>query len=257
MHAVAFRSVAAGSSALVAGLASALGLTRLEAQARLQAAGDGAAIARVFADPQAAGRCATELRGAGLDAWVIAPEADAEQIQVRRFTLDADALSVLDRTGRAASLRWDDIQLLVHGRRLRPDTQIQTVRRKKLSIPRAILTGGLLMTKTEVDRKRVTRGESEAFVVVEGSRAPSLCLRQLEIDYRGLGAPLAPSQAENFRRLVEALRQRAPRAVFDESLLDRTAVAHRLGPGLSPEDHMGLAIALVRADRAGAAGHVG
>lgn len=246
LHVVALRRLQAAGPALEAQLATALAVTRMEARARLAAALRGPAVAAAFADPAAARGCAERLIGVGLAAWLLRPddiETASRRLAVRRFELRPEALSARGAGGQAAEVAWRDVRVLLHGRRLRPETRIETRRTRKLSLGRALMTGGLLLTKTEVHTHKVSRGESEEFLLVLGG-VPTLDFRQRELDYRDLGVPLAARQSENFSRLTRELRRRAPQAIFEDRLLDRTAVAALLGPGLSPDEHLDVAIAL-------------
>ncbi len=53
------------------------------------------------------------------------------------------------------------------------------------------------------------------------------------------------SRALNLQLLLTELRRLAPQARYDDRLMRRAAQAQLLGPGLSPEEHLGIASGLL------------
>lgn len=248
MYIVVLPSPPGGDSA-IAVLAGALHLSRLEARARVQAAQSGAAVVARFADQQAARDCAARLSADGLPSLVVARrevESDADRLAVERFELAAEGIAAHDAAGRQATLAYSAVRTILRASRLISETTTEIVRERKLSLGRAILTGGLVMTRVEKRKRQTTRGEPEGLLYVHADGQRPLCFAQLALDYRGLGSKLAPNAAENFDRLCEAIRLRCPAARWDDRLTSRTFQAALLGPALSPEQHLDLALALLR-----------
>src|SRR5207237_1120371 len=103
---------------------------------------------------------------------------------------------------------------------------IEVVREKKFDLGRAILTGGLIMRKTE-KREVTSRTEAseQVLYLFRSSRGVPWLLREHDAHYDALGAAVAPTTSRNFATAVEQFRARAPHARFDDSLLRRPKVA--------------------------------
>lgn len=247
MHVVALDPTDRGATAAAA-LAEVLRLTRLEARARVQAAEDSACVVARFAQRAAAEECAARLRAAGLPCRVLAPADLPRPLAVTRFELGDDGLTVLrgDPAAAGRQVPWTSVRRLLRATELDPGTDTEVVRERKLSLGRAILTGGLVMTRVEKRTRKTTRGERLHALFLDTDQGSTLRFAAHGLDYRGLGTRLSPQAADNFDRLSEALRERAPGATFDDRLMDRTFQAAVLGPGLDPERHLDLALALVR-----------
>ena len=141
---------------------------------------------------------------------------------------------------------FSSVRLLLRASRLISESTTEIVRERKLSLGRAILTGGLVMTRVEKRKRQLTRGEPEGLLYVYAEGHRPLYFGQLALDYRGLGGRLAPNAAQNFAHLWDALRERCPRAIRNDLLTNRTFQAALLGPALSPERHLDLAISLLK-----------
>ncbi|MEB2310862.1 MAG: hypothetical protein OZ921_02340 [Sorangiineae bacterium] len=93
-------------------------------------------------------------------------------------------------------------------------------RTRKLSLGRAALTGGLSFSKAVVNREHRESSERERVLYLfhhDGAEPIFFCESRLR--YGGLGARVAPTTIENFRRLLEALRAWAPGTLYSEHLL--------------------------------------
>jgi hypothetical protein len=145
-----------------------------------------------------------------------------DMVSMRRPRLEEDAVVLDDRPGER--LPYDDVLALipaVHHRRV--DTATQT-RETKLSMGRALVTGGMSFTKTvKTNTRSATEERDVVLYVFRRSGAPPWILREHGTGWAGLGLPLAPSESENYRAAVAALRERAPRATFDDRLMTRKA----------------------------------
>ena len=145
-----------------------------------------------------------------------------EMVAMRRPRLEEDAVTLDDRPDER--LPYADVLALVpavHQRRV--DTATQT-RETKLSMGRALMTGGMAFTKTvKTNTRNATEERDVVLYVFRRSGAPPWLLRERGTSWAGLGLPLAPSESENYRAAVAALRERAPGATFDERLMTRKA----------------------------------
>ena len=204
-------------------LAADLGVTAYDA--RLLLATGTPAIVKTTPDKALALELLARVRARGhgavaCDAAAVVSSAD--MVAMRRPRLEKDAVTLHDRPGER--LPYADVLALlpaVHQRRV--DTATQT-RETKLSMGRAVMTGGMAFTKTvKTTTRNATEERDVVLYVFRASGAPPWLLRERGTSWVGLGLPLAPSEGENYRLAVAALRERAPGATFDERLMTRKA----------------------------------
>ncbi len=163
------------------------------------------------------------VRGHGAVACDAAAMVSSEDmVAMRRPRLEADAVSLDDRPNER--LPYADVLALlpaVHQRRVETATQ---TRETKLSMGRAVMTGGMAFTKTvKTNTRNATEERDVVLYVFRRSGEPPWLLRERGTGWAGLGLPLAPSESENYRLAVAALRERAPGATFDDRLMTRKA----------------------------------
>ena len=99
--------------------------------------------------------------------------------------------------------------------------EVKLVSERKFAPGRALLTGGLSMSKTkerEVERRSDT---TEPVLYVFRRRGAPWLLGQYHANYSALGASLQPTAIANFAATVERLRALAPTAFSDDRLLQR------------------------------------
>jgi hypothetical protein len=166
------------------------------------------------------------LRGRGHGAVACdasAVVAAADMVPMRRLRLDADAIALDDRPD--ALLPYEDVLALVSAvHRTRLDATTET-RETRFSLGRAVMTGGVAMTKTTRETSHAKAEERQPVLYVfRRSGATPWLLQQHGTSWTGLagaGRPPAPTEAENYRVALELLRERAPGAVFDDRLTTR------------------------------------
>jgi hypothetical protein len=148
--------------------------------------------------------------------------ASADMVAMRRPRLTGDAVTLDDRP--TERLPYDDVLALLPAvHRGRVDTATQT-RETKLSMGRALTTGGMTFTKTvKTTAHQATEEREGVLYVFRRSGAPPWILREHGTGWAALGLPLLPSESENYRLATTALRERAPGAKFDDRLLTRRA----------------------------------
>ena len=89
--------------------------------------------------------------------------------------------------------------------------------------------------------------EREGFLHLYARGMPPLAWREDRLQYRSLGKALLPSRHANFAQVVAELRRRCPAAAYDERLATRAGQAQLLGPTLSTDDHLDVAISVLAA----------
>ena len=223
MFVVAIAELHGPAEGEVASLAEDLGVTAYDA--RLLLAAGTPAIVKTTPDRALALDLLGRLRARGHGAVAFdgaAVVSSEDMVAMRRPRLEADAVALDDRPGER--LPYADVLALlpaVHQRRA--DTTTET-REKKISLTRGLMTSGMSFTKTvKTNTRSATEERDVVLYVFRRSGAVPWLLREHGTSWVGLGLPLAPSEGENYRLAVAALRERAPGATFDDRLTSRKA----------------------------------
>jgi hypothetical protein len=149
---------------------------------------------------------------------------------VRSFQLEPEAFLV--SAGNATTrVAWSDIVALVRAIHKTSNEHIEKSAERKLSLGRAAMSGGFLMTKTVSKTAKHTVEQREQVLYVFRNGGAPLLATLSRTRYEGLTASLRPSQIENFTTLVRTLRERAPQALYDERLLAPRPGLERLRAG--------------------------
>ena len=239
-----------GNEALLAReLAAVLKRTVYEASSRVRAPGGGPSVIARFAEARAARDAAALLRAHGFDTLLLGEgeiEADERRFLVRGFELGAEELTV-ESNGTRLAVRCQDVELLLRGVRIVQHEGAAPRTTRKLSLVTAVLTGGLLITKKVRAPGQAPEEEREGFLHVYARGKPPLAWREDRLLYRSLGKALLPARHANFAQVVAELRRRCPGATYDERLATRAGQAQLLGPTLSTDDHLDVAISVLAA----------
>ncbi len=238
-----------GNHALLAReLAAVLGKTIYEASSRVRAPGGGPSVIASFSSPQPAHQTAAILQQRGFDTLLLdqpAIETDDRRFVVRGFEFGADAVQVQARAAAPLTVRYADIDLVLRGFEVVRHRTHQPRPTRKLSLVRAALSGGLIMTKAVTPPRRPDALERRGFLHLYGRGLPPLVWREGELLYRSLGTALHPSRQANFAQVAALLRHHVPGAVWDERLATPAGQAQLLGPALAPDQHLDVAISLL------------
>jgi hypothetical protein len=229
-------------------LAYALDRSLLEARNRLSDPGGGPTVVGNFAEEATAGICVRKLREAGIACTVVAPaeiETDSDRFAVRSFRFAEGAFEAASRYGKEVAIPYGEIELLVRGTLFTPRPEMGVVEERRFSPTRTLFSGGIVMTKRKLTKRAIPMEEREGFLHLYAGGRPPLVFREGSLHYQALGAALRPSSNANFDRLVALLRQRAPLALYDQRLGDKPGRARVLGPTLSPDRHLDLALTLI------------
>jgi hypothetical protein len=241
MHVVALRRVA-GDPAVLAGV---MGVSPYDARQQLH--GPGPRILSTFAAPDDARRLVTALGEAGFDALHVDLSSEVVEVVPRTFALRPGGIQVMSRDGLPLAIRFDRIQVLLRGTRMQTAEHTEVVRRRKFSLERAVLTGGIMMTRT--DKKEVKRviDQREGFLYIRTAGVSAVELRESELLYDGLGQLREPTRTGNFTKLATIIRDGSPNARWDDRMLSRAGQLEVLGTVLTPEDDLDVATAVLDA----------
>ncbi len=248
MHIVAIHHLGQDRESHASALASALGMTMYETLSRLRSPGNGPFTFGVFADEERALQMAEKLRSAGFSAVILAEAEIAAELSpliVRKFALSEHELAVVSETGQSLRIPFQQIRLILRGIGIIRGTSTEIVKDRSLSLGRAVMSGGLLLTKTTKTVKEIATEERSAFFNLYAEGNPVMVFRENAIVFDSLGPALQASRALNFTYLIAELRRSCQNALYDERLLTRSAQIALLGPTLNPEEHLSVATALL------------
>ena len=247
MYVIAVHYPPGQGEALVAPLAEALDKTPYEARARVSDPEGGPAVVARYGEIEHAWACTGRLRANGISPILLTPEdveTDNRRFVVRTFHLGEHGITAISRRGESAEIEYRQVGVFLRGTRIDEKTELKTTEQRKFSMGRAVLTQGLMMTKTVRKLEQVKTSDREDFLQLYVEGRPPLVFRSGGLDYRALGTALQPSVQANFTRLNALLRQALPQARYDERLANSQARARVLGPGLG-ENHLDIAISLI------------
>ncbi|WP_434391001.1 coiled-coil domain-containing protein [Melittangium boletus] len=129
----------------------------------------------------------------------------ATPLGVRRFSVGPTGLALEGERGERREVRWEDVRLLLPGKRLVATTRTETETVKD-GFNRGPRTREVTVREDDVHPFLWAYGEG---LWLSFTR---------DTDFAGLGARRELSAFDNMRALVELLRERAPRVVVDERL---------------------------------------
>ncbi|MEO8213697.1 MAG: hypothetical protein ABI560_10920 [Myxococcales bacterium] len=190
------------------------------ADVRTRLAGPLPRVLHIEPDGDRARELAAELEGAGFAVLVCEPRAapgDDERLQARGLRLAGGILTVIDGAGGEEELPLSALSLIQRGTRTTTSTEVTKKTERRLDVTRALLTGGLMLTK-KVEKKttRTTTARESFLLLHRGDGERDVMVYERRLDYRFLGADLQPASAANFDRLLARLRAAAPRVPFDD-----------------------------------------
>jgi hypothetical protein len=199
-------------------VAEAAGLTLAEARMRL-APEPPALLARL--EPEAAGALVAALHEAGLAALAVDTPCptDKDRTVARSFSIHDRGVTFTPRFGQPMEVAWPDVLAILRGLRKSRTEVERTEKKTRLSPGTAVLTGGLILTKTSSQTVRSSQEASEQVVLVYARDGRAATLAESQLDYSCLGADMGPSTTGNMALLARLLRERATRAFYDERLV--------------------------------------
>ncbi len=246
MHVLAVRRFSGTVDDLAPRLAAALGISAYEARGRVR--GPAPRVVATFADPIGARVAAAALQAAGFDPLLLGEEemeSEKDRVVVRSYALDPLDLVAAPRAGPTVVVPLEAVELLLRGTRLQTIARTVTTHERRPSVGKALITGGLVITK-DVRRAEVSeQHEADAYLHAYAPGHPVLAFSEAELVHVAPGRAREPSRAANFTRLVTELRARASGAAYDDRLLTRAGQAAVLGGVLGPEQFPDVAISVL------------
>lgn len=222
-----------------------LGGTAYDVRASLTVPGGGPAVLAVVAEADRAEALRAGLEARGMHASVVSVRADRPYFDVRKFSLESRSLEVEDRDGRQRSVPFASVDVLVRASALQTVVSTKTVRERKFSPVRSVLSGGLMNTSVKVTKKTQRDTDSDELLFLYTGGALPLRLSERTLQYQGLGEALQPSRMANFLFTANAIITGCTRARLDERLRRRSVQSQMLGRTLSPDDYIDFAVHLV------------
>jgi hypothetical protein len=199
-------------------------------------------------NPEHVRALAAELEKNGFVTLVCDPAdvpGDKDRIVARQLELSASGFVAIEHTLARHPVSGDAITLLQRGWRSSTTTGTVTTSERKVSLGRAVLSGGLLLTK-KVQKSSLKVSESrEAFLLVQRvDGQPEIILYEKRLDYGFLSAEIQPAAHANLMLTMERIRSIAPQAPLDETVA-QPGFVQKLGP-IAVGDPLDLALHLVK-----------
>lgn len=171
-------------------------------------------------------------------------QTDAARLVARELSWSPDGLVAVDGRGARQECPVVAMAAFIRGFRFVTATETVVSTKRAFAPGKALLTGGLALTKKVETRETRAVAEKEAFVLIlRNDGGSDIALYERRLDYRCLGSALAPSTCLNFNLLFARLRALAPEAPLDQRIL-QPGFLNGLPPmGVEAAD---LAIHLVR-----------
>jgi len=200
-------------------LAAASGLALAEARMRL-APEPPALIARL--DDDKAQALVGSLRKVGVSVLTLdlSLPTDRDRLPVHRFVLDRAGATFTTRGGDSLQLAWSDVLAVLRGARAASTEVIRTEKSRRFSPGLAVMTGGLVLSRTTARTVHSSSEATEQVLLVysrDGRRAATLAEHAL--DFSCLGSGMQASSTANMGELARRLREHAGTTFYDERLL--------------------------------------
>ncbi len=216
-----------------------LGLGAYEARMKANIGSPGPVVAATSADRETLEIYAETLTGLGVPAFVVGNHSGRQPFVARRVGFSDGALVVESRDGGRVQMPYAQAKLLLRGMGLTDLTTTETETSRKLSLGRAVLSSGLLITKKVETVRSQTSSKRTSFMLVYDEQTV-IALDEESLQYDGLGDQMKATRSLNFEFVCGELIRRAPTAIHDDRLKNRARHVQILGPSLSPENNLDL-----------------
>lgn len=178
------------------------------------------------------------LKAGGFWAVLVDPALipdDSQRLSPKRLEIESGHLRVFTADGARHELPSAAIRMLQRGRR-EGAARVVHSKQLKFSPVKAVLTQGLLMTKT-VDKASTAAGVDEHCLLIQrGDGGPEIMLYEKRLDYGFLGAEKQPASLANLDRTLTRLHVFAPGARYSAQSLQPGWIAGLSAPGVNSQD---------------------
>jgi hypothetical protein len=248
MHIIAIDNLGEDREGIARALSEALGMTFYDALVRVRIPGKGPLIVASYKERNTALERAEKLGATGFRTLVLGHdevETDKMRIIIRKFFFGDSELKIEARTGETVRIEYALIDMIIHGTKIVQNTETETVKGRKFDAGRAILSGGLMTTKSvKITQQRITEVR-EGFIHLYLRNQRPLVFLESALLYDSLGPALQLTRAANFAFVLAELRRRCPGVVYDDRLVSRAEQSRLLGPMFEPERHLDVAVSLL------------
>jgi hypothetical protein len=142
---------------------------------------------------------------------------DADRMEARSLRMEPHGLVAIDGAAGEHDCPWVAIESIQRGVRRTTQTIKDKTTERKFDAGRAILSGGIILTRKE-EKVSVRKTETtEPFALVQRADGePDIILYERRMDYRFLGRDMQPASRGNLELVVGRLRAAAPSAIYDD-----------------------------------------
>ncbi len=240
MFVLALHRVTLPPEAATEAIGRVLGLGAYEARLKANVAAPGPVVAATSADEETLEIYAETLSGMGVPAFVIGNASGVQPFVARRIAFGARACVVESRDGGRVEVPYSGVDLCLRGIGMTDFETTQTETSRKLSLGRAVLSSGLLITKKVETVKSQTTSKRSGFLLVQLGPDQIVALDEEALQYDGLGDDMKATRSLNFGFVCQRIKAACPDAIHDEQLINRARQVQMLGPKLSPESNLDL-----------------
>ena len=230
---------------LAKALAGALGNTVYEAALRLRASKEGPLVVGVFEGQEQAEELREKLQAGSFHVILLAQDDVETPRVVRKPAFSEEGFRLEPRQGKGAVIPYANIKVLLRATGFTSSTEIETVKEKKLSLGKAVLTSGLSVSKTTETTHEKTVETRENFFHLYDTSSHVYVFHESELIFEALGSDIKPTRMANYNFIIEELRRLCPGLRYDDRLKTLLAQTQLLGPKLSPDRHLPLALSLL------------
>lgn len=218
-------------------------------EARQKIVGGEPVVIASFADQNRAEELAIKITRAGIPTWVIDTlkvRNNNLQQHATRVELGAQTLQVKISTGEFLEIEYETIDLLLLA--TCSAGQIgkgNTTTRRKFSLGKTLLAGGIPMTKKVKTTEILSTEERDKTLWLYSNTGEALVFTRNALVYSDLGKTRRMTRDLNFTYFLKELQRLAPQARYNDRLLTRVGQVQVLGTVLNPESNLDLAFEIL------------
>jgi len=248
MFVIAIDNLEEDRESLARSLASVLDMSLYDALVRLRIPGTGPLVISSQRDEAAAKEISDKLEAAGFRTYMVNEdeiESDEKRAIVHKFSLAESAFKIETKTGKTVTTDYKIVYGIVRGIRIAQTTKTETTKERKLALGRALMTGGLVVTKASRTTLDLTAEEREGFFQLYTAGLQPILFLESALIFDSTGLALQLTRTANFANLLSEMKRRCAAAVYDERLVNKAAQYQLLGPTFDPPRHFDLAVTVL------------